>query len=296
MAVHDELGIRMKNYYELIPKTKLMRRTPVAIRLDGKAFHTFTRGFEKPFDEVLGNAMRETMKYLCKNIQGCVFGYTQSDEITLILVDYKKLNSDAWFDYEVQKMCSISASMATMAFNKIFCQKVQEWKEKTFPRNYLGHTTGTVSMTDIQRMETYELASDNGAMFDARCFNIPKEEVANLIYWRQLDATRNSIQMVGQAYFSHDELQHKSNSNIQDMLMEKHQINWNDYPTHLKRGSCCIKKPLNEYVRVVSTEKWGKSESFLNIREYGWVIDLEIPIFKGKDREYIERYIYFEEE
>lgn len=296
MSAHDELSTRMKTYYEQIPKTRLMRRTPVAIRLDGKAFHTFTRGFEKPFDEVLGKAMRETMKYLCKNIQGCVFGYTQSDEITLILVDYRKLNSDAWFDYEVQKICSISASMATMAFNRNFYQEVQEWKEKTFPRNYLGHTTGTISMTDIQRMETYELAADNGALFDARCFNIPKEEVANLIYWRQLDATRNSIQMVGQAYFSHNELQHKSNSNIQDMLMEKHQINWNDYPTHLKRGSCCIKKPLNEYVKVVSTDKWGKSESFLSVRDYGWVIDLEIPIFKGKDREYIERYIYFEEE
>lgn len=296
MATHDELGIRMKTYYEQIPKTRLMRRTPVAIRLDGKAFHTFTRGFEKPFDEVLGRSMRATMKYLCKNIQGCVLGFQQSDEITLILVDYRKLNSDAWFDYEVQKMCSISASMATMAFNKNFYREVQEWKEKTFPKNYLGHITGTISMTDIQRMETYELAADNGALFDARCFNIPKEEVANLIYWRQLDATRNSIQMVGQAYFSHNELQHKSNSNIQDMLMEKHQINWNDYPTHLKRGSCCIKKPLNEYVKVVSTDKWGKSESVLGVREYGWVIDLEIPIFKGKDREYIERYIYFEEE
>lgn len=288
MSVHDELGIRMKTYYEQIPKTKLMRRTPVAIRLDGKAFHTFTRGFEKPFDEVLGNAMRETMKYLCENIQGCVFGYTQSDEITLILVDYRRLNSDAWFDYEVQKVCSISASMATMKFNKIFYQNFTQWRDKIFDYKDIECAN--------ELLNAYCIAIEKGAMFDARCFNIPKEEVANLIYWRQLDATRNSIQMVGQAYFSHNELQYKSNSNIQDMLMEKHQINWNDYPTHLKRGSCCIKKPLNEYVKVVSTEKWGKSESFLGVREYGWVIDLEIPIFKGKDREYIERYIYFEEE
>ena len=127
MPVNDELGKRMKSYYESVPKTKLMRRTPVAIRLDGRSFHTFTRGFQKPFDEVLGRAMRETMKYLCENIQGCVLGYTQSDEITLILVDYKNLNSSAWFDYEVQKMCSISASMATMAFNKFFEQNVFEF-------------------------------------------------------------------------------------------------------------------------------------------------------------------------
>ena len=98
MPVKDELGTRMKEFYESVPKTRLVRRMPVAIRLDGKAFHTFTRGFEKPFDEVLGKSMRETMKYLCENIQGCVLGYTQSDEITLILVDYQNLNSCAWFD------------------------------------------------------------------------------------------------------------------------------------------------------------------------------------------------------
>ena len=120
MPVRDDLGTRMKTFYENIPKTRLMRRVPVAIRIDGKAFHTFTRGFNKPFDEVLIESMQETMRYLCENVQGCVFGYTQSDEITLILVDYKKLNSAAWFDYEVQKMCSIAASMAAMAFNKFF--------------------------------------------------------------------------------------------------------------------------------------------------------------------------------
>lgn len=102
MPVNDELGKRMKTYYEAISKTKLMRRCPVAVRLDGKNFHTFTRGFHKPFDVVLIKSMQNTMKYLCENIQGCVLGYTQSDEITLILVDYKNLNSAAWFDYEVQ--------------------------------------------------------------------------------------------------------------------------------------------------------------------------------------------------
>ena len=120
MPVNDELGRRMKDFYETIPKTKLMRRTPVAIRIDGKAFHTFTRGMKRPFDNILIGTMQQTMKYLCENIQGCVLGYTQSDEITLILIDYQKLTSSAWFDYEVQKMCSISASMATVAFNKFF--------------------------------------------------------------------------------------------------------------------------------------------------------------------------------
>ena len=123
MPVNDELGKRMKEYYENITKIKLMRRTPVIIRIDGKAFHTFTRGFKKPFDEILIKSMQETTKYLCENIQGCVLGYTQSDEISLLLIDYKNLNSSAWFDYEIQKICSIAASMATMAFNKSFTKK-----------------------------------------------------------------------------------------------------------------------------------------------------------------------------
>ena len=229
MPVHDELGIRMKTYYESIPKTKLMRRTPVAIRLDGKAFHTFTRGFQKPFDEVLVKSMQETMKYLCENIQGCVLGYTQSDEITLILVDYKNLNSAAWFDYEVQKMCSIVASMATMAFSKFFEKNVhlkqKHWDDVVhnvyhgflFDDNITDYEKNEIKKRNNEewkqgcpQLEFYKKSLDKGAMFDARCFNIPKEEVTNLIYWRQLDATRNSIQMVGQANFSHNELQNKS--------------------------------------------------------------------------------------
>lgn len=104
--------------YEAVPKVKLVRRMPVIIRLDGKAFHTFTRGFVKPFDAVLMKTMNDTMKYLCENIQGCVLGYTQSDEISLVLIDYQTLTTDAWFEYSVEKMCSIAASMATLAFNR----------------------------------------------------------------------------------------------------------------------------------------------------------------------------------
>ena len=273
MPVNDELGTRMKEFYEGVPKTRLVRRMPVAIRLDGKAFHTFTRGFEKPFDEVLGRAMRGTMKYLCENIQGCVLGYTQSDEITLILVDYQNLNSCAWFDYEVQKMCSISASMATMAFNKFFIKEVEEWFSNQKP-----FTTETIRLYDL-----YHLKSETGAMFDARVFNIPKEEVCNLIYWRQLDATRNSIQMVGQTNFSHKKLQNKSCNMIQEMLFAEKGINWNDYPTYLKRGSCCIKTTIQNPNVDIKDGVYPKSV---------WMIDLDIPIFKGDGRQYIDKLIY----
>ena len=275
MPVNDELGKRMKTYYEQIPQTKLMRRTPVAIRIDGKAFHTFTRNFDKPFDEILVNSMYDTMKYLCENIQGCVLGYTQSDEITLILVDYKKLNSSAWFDYEVQKMCSIAASMATMAFNKYFYQEALEWYNKMKP----------IALADEQavvaRLQVYKQAAEKGAMFDARCFNIPKEEVTNLLYWRQVDAARNSIQMVARAYFSHAECQDKNTTDLQEMLFQKHGINWNDYPVNLKRGACCSK------VWNFKNGEGMRSE---------WKVDYNIPMFKNEGRDYVERLIQPEEE
>lgn len=302
MPVRDDLGTRMKTFYENIPKTRLMRRVPVAIRLDGKAFHTFTRGFQKPFDFVLMDAMQQTMKYLCENIQGCVFGYNQSDEITLILVDYQKFTSSAWFDYEVQKICSISASMATMAFNKFFAQEVDKWGVETFGFEwYEGGTNDpeVVNSPKYKLSEIYSKAIDKGAMFDARCFNIPKEEVTNLIYWRQLDATRNSIQMVGQAHFSHDELQDKTCNMIQDMLMTKYGINWNDFTIPCKRGTACIKvaTKVTENIKR-EPQPFGEDKVTTTIIEKRpiWVIDKNMPILKGEDRKYVDDLIYIGEE
>ena len=278
MPVRDDLGVRMKEFYEQIPKTKLMRRTPVAIRIDGRAFHTFTRGFQKPFDEFLIRSMQETMTYLCENIQGAKFGYTQSDEITIILTDYDTLETSAWFDYEVQKLCSIAASIATMAFNKYFTKNVENFVQDcaTDYETQGLYGEGTV---EYELCKTYQKALDKGAMFDARCFNIPKEEVTNLIYWRQLDATRNSIQMVGQSNFSHKELQNKTCNMIQDMLHEQKGINWNNFPIYQKRGSACIKK-----ITVPS----DLSEN----PHYEWFIDKNMPILKGEDRKYLDRFIY----
>lgn len=288
MLIHDDLGCRMKTFYEQIPKTKLMRRCPVAIRIDGRAFHTFTRGFQKPFDEVLIKSMQETMKYLCENIQGCVLAYTQSDEITLILVDYKKLTSSAWFDYEVQKICSIAASMATMAFNNIFSKYVKE-----FDLELAYNDNGIDTKENRKLWEIYKKAINKGAMFDARCINIPKEEVTNLVYWRQLDASRNSIQMVGQANFSHRELQNKSCNDIQDMLMTQKGINWNDLPTYQKRGSCCVRNKIviesDGVIETIQLRDISKSEN-------EWIIDTDIPIFKGEGREYIDRLVFIGED
>ena len=281
--VNDALGDRMKGY-ENVNRNYLTRRVPVIIRIDGKAFHTFTRGFKKPFDEILVKSMQETMKYLCENIQGCVLGYTQSDEITLVLIDYKRLDSCAWFDYNIQKMASIAASMATMAFNKFFKVAIDEY----FTSNKLVTVLTKADLDYNNELTRYysvlDKAINKGAMFDARCFNIPKDEVCNCVLWRQNDATRNSIEMVGHANFSQKQLHQKSCNEIKDMLMVQRGINWNDFPVNLKRGSCCIR----EQYSIEGSD--GKS-----VVRSKWTIDNNIPIFKGEGREYIEKLIYISE-
>lgn len=153
---NDSLGDRMKEY-EGVPRHFLTRRIPAIIRLDGKAFHTFTRGMKKPFDCIMMATMQETMKYLCENIQGCVLGYTQSDEITLVLTDYATIKTDGWFGYNVQKMASVSASMATLAFNENFIEHVEA-------AAYAGGIFDTE-----EEYERYK-KKFNKALFDSRVF------------------------------------------------------------------------------------------------------------------------------
>ena len=272
----SDLANRIKDY-EKRNQYYLQKRTPVAIRVDGRSFHTFTKGFQRPFDKILMTAMQETAKYMCENIQGAKFAYIQSDEITIILVDYDTLETDCWFNYRTDKLCSISASMATMAFNKFFEKNINDWISKNAP-SFHG---AWHNAEDEKLYHAYLNASKKGAMFDSRCFNIPKEEVANLIYWRQLDAARNSVQMVGQANFSHSELQGKTCNMIQDMLLTQKDINWNNFPIDCKRGAACI---------------YQNPDSITNgdiIK--GWRIDREMPMIKDEYREYVEKYIYIGE-
>jgi len=250
----DNLGDRMKGY-ENIERKYLTKRMPTLIRLDGKAFHSFTKGFQRPFDMVLMKSMWETAKYLCKNVMGCKIAYTQSDEITLLLTDYDQLTTQAWFDKNIQKMVSVSASMTTMAFNRVFKELAYQYFE------------------DNEGGSIYDLR--NGvAMFDSRVYNIPKEEVCNAFIWRQQDATRNAIQMVGQANFSYKQLQNKTCNQIQEMLFQEKEINFNDLPTFQKRGACIVKEHYNKDGVVRSR----------------WIVDENIPIFT-QDRDYIEKYI-----
>ena len=282
MPVRDDLGNRMKEY-ESRNRYFLQKRIPVVIRLDMRAGHTYTRGFGRPFDDIFIASMQNTAKYLCENIQNVKLSYQQSDEITLVLVDYDQLNTECFFEYRLDKLCSIVASMATMAFNKAIEDATDLAFNKEFYELGLGSTPSEDEEDEYNKtLEALEEKYDKyyskagKAMFDARCFNIPKEEVTNVIYWRQLDATRNSIQMVGQANFSHKELHGKSCNNIQDMLMEQKGINWNDFPTYQKRGSCCIKENY-------------ETENGMRTR---WIVDKDIPIFKCDGREYVDRFVY----
>lgn len=230
--------------YESTSSTYLLRRVPVIMRLDGKAFHTFTRGFNKPWDMRLVDAMLGTAKFLCENIQGSKVAYVQSDEITILITDYENIETCAWFDYKVQKMTSVAASMATSQFNSII---------RTHPDMHPDF--------------------DKQAFFDCRVFNMPKEDVNNNFVWRQLDATRNSIQGLGQANFSHKDLQNKTCNMIQDMLFTQKGINWNNCEVWQKRGACIVKKQHGIGNGVMR----GK-----------WVIDYEIPVFT-QDHDYINK-------
>lgn len=231
----DQIMTRMKDNYEGRARSFLTRRTPVIIRIDGKAFHTYTKDCGKPFDEELMDAMQQTAIYLCENIQGAKCAYTQSDEISLLLTDYDDLNTQAWFDYAVQKMTSISASMATARFNQLRMITFAFHNELEIG-THVNNLITTDEYMHMDNIEEFRLG-----MFDSRVFNIPKEEVANYFIARQNDAVKNSISMLAQSLYSHKELHGKNTSEMQEMCFQKGH-NWNDLSFAKKRGSFILKE------------------------------------------------------
>ncbi len=272
----DSLGDTMKQY-ESVPKLFLMRKTPVIIRLDGKAFHSFTKGFDRPFDEIMIQSMWETAKYLCQNIQGCKIAYVQSDEISLLLTDYDDIKTEAWFGYNVEKMTSISASMATLAFNNSYTTIVNDKYNKLVES---PSEEDKKNVESIDKKFNNYFKKINTALFDSRVANYPLHEVINYFIWRQQDATRNAIQMVGQANFSHSQLQGKNCNEIQEMLWQEKGINFNNLPTYQKRGACIVKQDtfIIDSVNGSTTRK-------------KWWVDKDIPIFT-QNRNYISQLVY----
>lgn len=243
--VKDALGTRMKEFYENRTRFFLPRRTFTIIRIDGKAFHTYTNGLERPFDMNLIEDMDETACYLCKNIQGAKLAFVQSDEISILLTDFDKIETDAWFDGNIQKMASISASMATAKFNQL--------RQIRYIINKYNDDTTNITYRWLELFEKNKLAE-----FDSRVFTIPAlVEVENYFIWRQQDTTRNSISSVAQYLYSTNELRNKSTNEMQEMCFQKG-INWNDYPAKLKRGRLIIK---TEFQKEGATRtKWVSVE------------------------------------
>ena len=223
------LGTRMKENYENRTRLSLPRKSYTIIRLDGKSFHTFTKGLIRPFDSGFVEDMNTTAKYLCKNIMGAKLAYVQSDEISILLTDFETISTEAWFDNNLQKMASVSASMATRAFNE-----------------------ARIKRLGVDNMKWAE--------FDSRVFQIPQRtEVINYLIWRQNDAVRNSISSLAQSLYSPAELKNKNSSNMQELIFRKG-INWNDLNPSLKRGRI-IRKTTVEKSPGVIRSIWVNEDS-----------------------------------
>jgi len=241
--MHDSLGNRIKTFYEAIPRISLTRRLPMIIRIDGRAFHSLLRKAVKPFDQDFIEAMWTTAAAVCQEISGCMMAYAQSDEVSFLVRDDQTFDTQPWFGKDIQKMASVSASIASAHLTQIMGKIVT---------------------------------------FDSRSFVLPKEEVTNYMIWRQQDASRNSISMACYAELgkkmgrkTSQKLMHGKNvDEQQELLFQECGINWNDYPTYLKRGVCIIKQSYE--VNGAMRKRWG--------------VDKDIPIFT-QDREYIEKFL-----
>lgn len=287
----DALGDRMKEDFENRSRILLPRRSYTLIRIDGKAFHSYTKGLKRPFDDELMSDIDSTAQYLCENIAGARFAFVQSDEISILITDFDNQGTQAWFDNNLQKMCSISASMATAKFNELRMQR------------FLLESLKLISASPAAIMN--DGMKFNLAHFDSRVWQIPSRvEVQNYFICRQQDTTRNSIQSVAQSLYKHSELNGKNTNELQEMIFQKG-INWNDYAPKYKRGRMISKEKdrkvicdlsesneeKREQVKKSSPEDWlvNREKNEFCIRTKVWK-NIEVPVFT-QDREFLDQRI-----
>ncbi|MES2463940.1 MAG: tRNA(His) guanylyltransferase Thg1 family protein [Armatimonadota bacterium] len=253
MNSKDPLGDRMKADYESRTRYYLPRRTYTLIRVDGKAFHQYTKGCERPYDLGLMEDMDAAAVALCQNIEGARLAFVQSDEISVLLTDFANPQSEAWFDGSLQKICSLSASIATAYFNQ------------------------ARSVRDNSAVST--------ALFDSRVWTIPQAiEVYNYFLWRQQDASRNSLSMTAQAHFPHERLQGLGNAEMQELLWSEKQINWNDLPAGFKRGRVVERVAVSKSVEYVD-KRTGAEKRQENVTRHEWRVT-EPPVF-SQEKEWL---------
>lgn len=239
--MRDPLGDRMKGQYENRTRYYLPRRTYTIIRLDGKSFHTLTRGMTRPYDHNVMDAMDHATLRLCETVEGVAFAYTQSDEISLLLTDFGSPTTQAWFDGNIQKLASVSASIATAHFNEVF------------PVDKLGY-------------------------FDSRVFTIPDFiEVYNYFVWRQEDAIRNSISGAAQAFFSPKDLHGKKCHQMLQMLHEAG-FPWEAYPTDFRHGRFFESATVRADV-TYKDKRTGEEKVMQNVVRTVWKSAEELPRF-----------------
>lgn len=219
-----ELPERMRNYVS-VEDRRLMIKEPVILWLDGRAFHTFSRGLGKPFSEALMKTMDQVLVEMCQDIQGAKLGYTQSDELSILLTDWESYETQPWFQYRVQKISSSASSMATALFNRI-------WQD-------------SLSMHEDTAQDLDRFANRT-AMFDCKVFNLPFHEVHNWFLWRQLDWIRNSVQMTARSLFSHKELHGLNQAQLKEKIRECG-VEWESLPRRCKYG---FSSPGEEVVYV----------------------------------------------
>ena len=265
--MRDDLGDRMKADYEQRTRVLLPRRTYTIVRVDGKAFHQYTRGLARPFDFDLMADMDTTAIALCKEISGCAFAYVQSDEISLLLTDFATAATEAWFGGSLQTIVSITASIATAAFNRARLVRAMRQKQEK------GEETLSQEDEEAFRM----------AQFDSRAFTIPNPgEVANYFLWRQQDATRNSISMATRAVYSHNAVDGKSTDAMQEMLWQRG-INWNDYPDACKRGRMIVRTKRRETITYLHKHT-GEAQA-VEVERNIW--QMEAPPIFSRYRDYL---------
>lgn len=248
MTSYDELGDRMKTYEKFPRGERLMPLLPVIARLDGKAFHTFTKGLDRPYDEGLAKLMAETTRFLVEET-GALLGYTQSDEITLIFYSSDR-RSQIFMDGKTDKMVSLLAAMATAKFNQKLPEHLPAKRDRT-------------------------------ALFDCRVFNVPtKIEATNNILWRVIDAQRNSVMMAARSVFSDSQVHGKDPGQLQEMLFQKG-INWNDYPRWAKEGTYVRRRTVSKPFTPQDLEKLPPNHNYW--KNPGLMVDRIVVETMGED-------------
>lgn len=275
MTDTSALGNRMKSYEE-VSRTVLTARMPMIVRVDGRAFHTYvkrlhTPGTDTPWNPVIRDALTDVARALMAEITGAKIAYLQSDEVSVLVTDYDKHGSQPWFGKVAQKVASVAASIATVAFNR----NIQGYIDDELPAEMFP--------TD--------------ATFDARVFVVPREDAANYFVWRQQDATRNSVSMLAHHHFDPGALHGKSWGVMQEMLFSERGVNWNNSPTWQKRGWCVVRRRQRRTVGELRAEGARLDipdhvivEDHVEVVRQVMEPDWEIPVFT-KEPGYLEQHV-----